>query len=221
MLLKTLSYMDYAYLDKTAGTNVTVMVPDEHGGVRKRWTKSVAIKTCSHWLDPFEVENGITLYASGKSHGFMANSKENKDKPPRTAGVYLDSSWGREFKGVLSNRALPEEWQQTDEIPSVIYSWPDRGAIPVKSLCVLALWARNMASEGHIVEVACLGSHGRTGTLLAATLIYSGYEADQAIEEVRERHCDSAIETKPQEELIHKMYEAVKKAREQAEEETD
>lgn len=53
--------------------------------------------------------------------------------------------------------------------------------------------------------IACVGSHGRTGTAMAALLIADGMVPELAIAAVRGKHCLRAIETKLQEDYLRKL----------------
>lgn len=61
--------------------------------------------------------------------------------------------------------------------------------------------AWDLSCEGKVVEVGCMGGHGRTGTILACLALLSDPEmtARQAIHHVRKVHCNEAIETNEQE----------------------
>lgn len=61
--------------------------------------------------------------------------------------------------------------------------------------------AYDLADSGKIVEVGCMGGHGRTGTILGCMAILSDPEmsAKQAVSHVRKVHCNEAIETNEQE----------------------
>ena len=58
--------------------------------------------------------------------------------------------------------------------------------------------------EGKKVDIGCMGGHGRTGTFLALLLIrVEKLSAKAAIEAVRSRHCQNAIESRAQEDFIY------------------
>ncbi len=61
--------------------------------------------------------------------------------------------------------------------------------------------AWDLAETGKVVEVGCMGGHGRTGTILACMALLSDPEltAKAAIQWVRKVHCKEAIETNQQE----------------------
>ncbi len=87
--------------------------------------------------------------------------------------------------------------------PDVIrLQWPDMTA-PVH--IGIRFWQRLLAILPAHTCVCCVGSHGRTGTALAALLVASGVDPDQAIVDVRTKHCKRAIETPGQEAYIRNL----------------
>lgn len=81
--------------------------------------------------------------------------------------------------------------------------WTDMGVPPVGR----AFWRRltRMLPEGRIVA-CCIGGHGRTGTCLASILVANDKMcADEAIDFIRDNHCDRAIETIGQENYIRSL----------------
>lgn len=89
--------------------------------------------------------------------------------------------------------------------------WPDRAAPPVAPQWWLRL-ARAIPKRADVL-VACVGSHGRTGTALALlALAYGVVEtAEDAIRFVRKEHCARAIESKAQETYIRQFAEYLAK----------
>lgn len=87
--------------------------------------------------------------------------------------------------------------------PFSLVSWPDRGIIPVQMAERLINFMREQLHAGKLMDVGCAGAHGRTGTLLAMLLIdEEDLHPAKAIEEVRARHCNKAIESDSQVRLI-------------------
>lgn len=87
--------------------------------------------------------------------------------------------------------------------PTIILPWADYSLPPV----FMSFWPALVDSlpKGKVI-VACVGSHGRTGTTLAALLItHKHMTAEDAIAYVRTVHCDSAIESKQQEGYLHAL----------------
>lgn len=83
--------------------------------------------------------------------------------------------------------------------PFLFIDWPDRGIIDVNLADRVVKYMLKEIKAGKILDTGCMGAHGRTGTLLAMLLIEEeGLAAGAAIEEVRARHCNRAIESDSQ-----------------------
>lgn len=102
-------------------------------------------------------------------------------------GLYLDTSW-----------APP--W------PCEHVGWPDFGLPddPAELLDALREFL-DRAHEGRVVELGCLGGHGRTGTALACLVVLCGHRADDAVRWVRINYCPQAIETAEQENFVARL----------------
>lgn len=144
---------------------------------------------CEHWRSVVRVGDRNILCS--------AWAARPQDRPPidwqiyPDASYYLDPQWR---DGLLP--AQPP-W------PVVIVDWPDMGVIPTEQLRVLTAGITAQMEVGALVEIACLGGHGRTGTLLAALIAsVEGSGATEAILAVRQRYCEHAIETPAQVGLI-------------------
>lgn len=85
--------------------------------------------------------------------------------------------------------------------PILRCDWPDMTAPSVG----LSFWIRLLDLIPKLTVIACIGSHGRTGTALAALLVAEGMDPELAIKTVREQHCARAIETMPQEDYIRRL----------------
>ena len=99
-------------------------------------------------------------------------------------GCYLDAHW-----------APPWPCRHVD--------WPDMGTAPDGAglrLCLMDLLAR--ARGGQLVELGCLGGHGRTGTALACLAALTGVLPAQAVSWVRQHYCPMAVETPAQEDFV-------------------
>lgn len=82
----------------------------------------------------------------------------------------------------------------------VHFNWPDMGVIRASVEFWEELWAKlpgaSPAGVPSKILISCFGSHGRTGTCLAALMMASG-EVDSSLEAVltvRAKHCEQAIE---------------------------
>ena len=84
--------------------------------------------------------------------------------------------------------------------------WPDFG-VPANTDALTealgGLLERARADE--VVEIGCLGGHGRTGTALACLAIMTGLPAPEAVAWVRSNYCPSAVESAEQEALIARI----------------
>ncbi len=142
-------------------------------------------------------------------------------------GVYLASDWRAKMKlsrprpvwpliemfGALpeaskiadaaaeSKRLAEEAANAPDQYrwPHMLVVWPDQGVIDLTAAAVLVEWTLAQLNEGKVIDVGCAGAHGRTGTFLAMLLIRAEkLTPEQAITEVRRRHCNRAIESETQ-----------------------
>jgi protein-tyrosine phosphatase len=103
------------------------------------------------------------------------------DGPVPAFGVYL-----------LGRRPPAVPWE------SRWLKWPDF-RLPADEVGVFAVlteaWQRAVAER---VEIACAGSHGRTGTALACLAILDGVPGTEAVAFVREHYDPHAVETPAQ-----------------------
>ena len=81
-----------------------------------------------------------------------------------------------------------------------------------QQLAQIAQFIETQKSHSHSVLVHCGEGKGRTGTVLAAYLVYNGMRADEAIQLVREKRPGS-IQTAEQEAAIREFEKAVIKDR--------
>jgi hypothetical protein len=99
-------------------------------------------------------------------------------------GLYLDERW-----------APP--WPHTH------VEWPDFGVpADLDGFRAALADALERARRGEIVELGCLGGHGRTGTALACLAILTGTPPNEAVEWVRANYCEKAVETDEQLRLV-------------------
>jgi hypothetical protein len=137
---------------------------------------------CQHTEDSVTFPDGTRVLASGwlqRKHG----------APTPDFGLYLDPQW-------------QPTW------PSVMLDWPDFGVPNDRSTAdreILAAFER--ARAGDRVEVACIGGHGRTGTVLACMAILAGVPAAEAVEWVRATYCRRAVQEPSQQYWIDRYAE--------------
>lgn len=105
--------------------------------------------------------------------------------------VYLDERWASDLR---------VSW------PYRMIAWPDFG-LPVDERnlfgVIVDVYAR--ATNGELVEIACYGGLGRTGTLLSCLAICAGVQRNEAVDWVRAHYDERAVETSQQVELIERF----------------
>ena len=107
--------------------------------------------------------------------------------------MYLDPSW------------MPVDW------PHVMLDWPDFGVPASLEQAVAEIRsAFGRARRGESVEVACIGGHGRTGTVLACMAILAGVPVEEAVAWVRGAYCPRAVQEPAQQYWIeHRAADAL------------
>jgi protein-tyrosine phosphatase family protein len=130
----------------------------------------------------------VTLPSGGvvQAHGLMGIVSID-DHHATDWGLYLDDGW----------RARPRSW------PCRFVTWQDFG-LPANELDAFdafdEAWMR--ACNGEVVDVACVGGIGRTGTALACIAVHEGVPVDEAVTWVRTNYQPSAVETDDQHALV-------------------
>ena len=143
---------------------------------------------CRHWRT--EVAVGEWRVACSRLLACPPGEVESWDGPP-DAGFYLDPGW----RDVL----LEVPWSAR------FVDWPDYGVIPLTELGLLIGTIAHELASGKRVEIACMGGHGRTGTLLAVLIgRLEGVGGSEALRLARERYCERAVETVGQVGLLYR-----------------
>lgn len=159
------------------GTGVTV---GELAAIRQRWEAAGRPQVERH------VHRTAVTFMDGTTAvgvSWADQSPYGRDSAP-SFGLYFDERW-----------APP--W------PHVHVEWPDFGVpTDIDGLRAALADALERARRGEVVELGCLGGHGRTGTALACLAILTGTRPDEAVEWVRANYCDKAVETDQQRRLI-------------------
>jgi hypothetical protein len=130
--------------------------------------------------DLVELPNGISVTAVS----FDADDPYGRAAVP-DFGLYLDALW------------MPP-W------PHEHVSWSDFG-VPTDSRALVGALHELLrrARGGQVVELGCLGGHGRTGTALACLAALTGQSSRDAVSWVRANYCVKAVENREQEEFVH------------------
>jgi 2'-5' RNA ligase len=106
---------------------------------------------------------------------------------------------------------LDERWSHDSDVtwPFNVIDWEDFG-LPVSEPdtfdAIADLYRR--AHSGELVEVACYGGVGRTGTVLGCLTVLSGLPPSEAIAWVRSHYHSRAVETPEQERFISRFARA-------------
>jgi hypothetical protein len=139
---------------------------------------------CSHTEDSVVFPDGTHVLASGW-HDREAG------EPTPDFGLYLDPMWR-------------PTW------PAVMLDCPDFGVPADKASADREIRAAfERARTGERVEVACIGGHGRTGTVLACMAILAGVPAGEAVGWLRARYCPRAVQEPSQQYWIDRFAERV------------
>jgi Protein-tyrosine phosphatase len=100
---------------------------------------------------------------------------------------------------------LDERWRHDPEVtwPFQLITWEDFG-LPAdeREAFAAVVEVHRRARAGELVEVACYGGVGRTGTVLGCLTVLAGVPASEAVAWVRDHYHPSAVESGDQEELI-------------------
>jgi len=103
---------------------------------------------------------------------------------------------------------LDERWSDDAEVtwPYRLIAWPDFG-VPEDTGdlfgAIVDVHAR--ARSGQIVEIACYGGLGRTGTVLSCLAVCAGVASRDAVEWVRTNYDQRAVETPAQCQLVEEF----------------
>jgi len=139
-----------------------------------------------HWRQVVEAGDHL-VKLSGLLYAPQWASSRNK---LNGKGVYLSRSWSKLLK---------------EDNPYIVYGWPDMKTVPVEEVHGLVLFLVRLMKMGIVPEIACIGGHGRTGTLYSCLLVYlEGLTPRQAVIRTWNNYCESAVETLGQMKLVYK-----------------
>jgi rhodanese/phosphatase family protein len=150
--------------------------------------RALCVDEKEHGHEHFEVHvhrDSLRLPDGGSvtAASFDADDPYGRETVP-DFGLYLDDQW------------MPP-W------PHDHISWPDFGVPADPAALGAALKdAARRAREGQVVELGCVGGHGRTGTALACLITLTGERPQKAVAWVRANYCDQPIETREQEGFV-------------------
>lgn len=135
--------------------------------------------------------DGIVVLAQGR----LDLVPSARPRPPDFA-IYLDDRWRDDAQVTWPYRMI---------------GWADFG-LPADEAdtfaAIVDLHRRGRAGE--LVEIACYGGVGRTGTVLSCLAILGGVAPSDAVAWVRDHYHPSAVETLDQEALIARFAKTLK-----------
>jgi protein-tyrosine phosphatase len=106
-------------------------------------------------------------------------------------GLYADYVWKNESRNEYIN-------------------WPDFKSPLFPDVAVQQILDALDRAETSMVEIGCIGAHGRTGTILACMASAKlGIDSLEAIDFVRSNYCHHAIETSSQEMFIEYFWRTI------------
>lgn len=164
---------------------------------------------CEHWRQPFDLLDGLTIYCSA-SRDEPTDAWKPKADPGFLGtpdfGVYFDDfSWRPEHAIRTTGFQVPGLEPNAGNVVQV--PWPDMStpSCSIGDFRTIIRWTLAQLRDRKVIDIGCLGGHGRTGTFLACLLTEQGMPARQAIAKVRRAHCLMAIETEQQTQFIHRF----------------
>jgi len=160
-------------------------------------------KKCKHFMQAFELEDGLVIHASAERDAPYHDKREEQDYPD--VGIYLYSGWVRGAFSATSGLDVP--WATKAYWPMAWLDWPDYSVPSFDDVVKLVPWVMERIQAGSRVETGCLGGHGRTGTLLALLLVQQGVKPGTAMNRVWDKYCIEAIESAKQVDLVIDYYE--------------
>lgn len=168
-------------------------------------------RNCDHWQNEFDMLDGQKILLSAYSdrpNGYKATNMARKGQVTITPdiGFYLDDLWVDDNQ-VMASPGTRVSWAIKPNKPTnqvVLFPWRDYGTPrDMQMLANGTRWLLKKIESGAVVEIGCIGGHGRTGTMLACLLVAQGMPAKDAVAMVRRKHCDLAIENMGQVKFIN------------------
>jgi len=144
-------------------------------------------RSCRHILDPVKLGD-TTIYCSSWKDML---TQESRGLFSPDFGLYADYVWRNESRNEYIN-------------------WPDFKSPLFPDIAVKQIMDALDLAETQIVEIGCIGAHGRTGTILACMAVAKlGIDSIEAIDFVRSNYCDMAVETSSQETFIEYFWRSI------------
>lgn len=170
-----------------------------HKGTGYQGHTTYAYQSCDHFQQPVKVGD-YKIYVTNRTGWW----KHKEKWIPPDLFVALSDTWVGDFTIVYANgveESLPEP-----VCPTIFIDWTDQKRCPDNVLYWLVDLVSKRLEKRDMVEVSCMGAHGRTGTFLACLIGYvEGLEPKEAILKLRARYCDEAVESRAQFEQVYEF----------------
>jgi hypothetical protein len=164
------------------------------------------LPNCRHWRQRFELEGGLNVFASAimdrprkaRAIGAFSGSPD--------IGFYLSNAWTSDKVLVSPGLTLPFMKSVPDEGRAIIWPWEDYGIPDDRRTFEKAIrWLLKQAEKGKVIEIGCMGGHGRTGTVLACLLVLQGLSPSNAFGRVQSEYCLEAVESRAQYQFVREI----------------
>jgi hypothetical protein len=148
---------------------------------------------------------------------FFAESWKSKYAPSYTPPipeevVPLETVWNEGDNGlkwptvevIKSGKPGTEQKPWAEHAPIIYIPWPDHGVLHNDIIAPYVDAAADFIRDGKVVQVGCIGGHGRTGTFAAMVIanLFPNWGAQWALNWVRFFYCRKAAEVNKQEDMV-------------------
>lgn len=156
-----------------------------------------AVHYCKHWQQEVQIGDYTILCSASADSGLA--------KGPRPdIGIYF-SAWAWSAQIMVTPKFPRDIGLTVDTHPTIVYDWGDMAAPNGGVVRRLVEVAVEYLKAGKVVDIGCLGGHGRTGTFLALLVVeLEKCKAEEAIHRVRSRYCEKAVESYAQRAFVYK-----------------
>jgi protein-tyrosine phosphatase len=114
---------------------------------------------------------------------------------------------------------LDERWRNDPEVswPCLFIDWADFG-LPADETSTFSAIVdlHGRARAGELVEIACYGGVGRTGTVLSCLTVLAGTPVNEAVGWVRDHYHPQAVDTPEQAQLVNRFALSLKQQQAEA-----
>jgi protein-tyrosine phosphatase/nicotinamidase-related amidase/thiamine kinase-like enzyme len=197
------------------------LIFDESNHWQRLWALYTAGRCCSllknrltsrgplrvDWLDKKftgKGKIGMTLLPGRKDYGRVLHDDIIAMQQQGVTHV-LTMLTHNEF-GIYGVNDLLDQYKEGGLV-SVYFPILNQGVSSIHGMIEIVQWMDTVLEEGGNIMLHCVGGLGRSGLVAACYLVLKGMDAQSAIGEVRKARSPRAIESKVQEEFVHRFAE--------------